>query len=77
MPSVNPGEERLLKRSVELKIELLTEVFGWHLLVVDQVEFMSLSSEEKEKSLLEKLKPLSDAYKQLKQQQKKHSRSVA
>ena len=29
------GGEPLIRRSVELKIEILTEIFGWQLLVID------------------------------------------
>lgn len=47
------GEEPLLRRSVEVKIEILTEVLGWQLLVIDQNEF--LASEDKEKFILDKI----------------------
>jgi hypothetical protein len=29
------GEEPLIRRSVELKIQILTEMFGWSLLAID------------------------------------------
>ena len=52
-----PGEEGQLKRSFELKIEILTELLGWNLLVVDQQEFMELKSiEDREAYISERLK---------------------
>ena len=36
------GVPSLLKRSVELKLEILEEILGWNILVIDQAEYLDL-----------------------------------
>ena len=49
----------MLRRSFELKIELLTQVFGWQLLVIDEREFLGLQETGlKEAYIRERLQPL-------------------
>ena len=40
VPCLAGDPEPLLRRSVELKLEILTEILGWQLLVIDQKEFL-------------------------------------
>ena len=43
------GEPHLLRRSHELKLEILQEVLGWQLLVIDEQEYMDLFNQGKQK----------------------------
>ena len=51
----------LVKRSVEMKLEILEQVLGWDLLVVDEAEYMELfrrgkeAKEEREAYILDRL----------------------
>jgi hypothetical protein len=56
VPCLAGESEPLLRRSIELKFEILTEIFGWQLLVVDESEFMALKdSEAKQKFIISKI----------------------
>ena len=53
-----------MKLSFDLKIEILSKRFGWHLLVVDQNELMAFpNSQVKEHYIRHKLEPLKKAFK--------------
>ena len=53
-----------MKLSFGLKIEILSQRFGWHLLVVDQNELMALpNSQDKKHYIRHKLEPLKKAFK--------------
>ena len=49
-------QEPLIKRSYELKLEILQNFLSWQLLIVDEVEFSRLGSKaEKEQYIMDRL----------------------
>ena len=49
-------QEPLLKRTFELKLQILQDMLGWQLLVLDEAEFTKLKSkQEKEEYIMERL----------------------
>ena len=60
VPDLAGGKENYLRRSVELKIQILTEVFGWTLLAVDQADFQKMTNADRETYLLERLTAAQD-----------------
>ena len=54
--SMADEQEPLIKRSYELKLEILQNFLGWQLLIVDEVEFSRLGSKaEKEQYIMDRL----------------------
>ena len=54
----------MLKRTYELKLEILQDMLGWQLLVVDEGEFLKLKSkQEKEEYILSRLQITSESLK--------------
>ena len=51
----------LIKRSIELKLEVLQQILGWNLLIIDEAEYMELfnkgkeAKEEREAYIMERL----------------------
>ena len=55
-------QEPLLKRTFELKVQILQDMLGWQLLVVDEADFAKLKSkQEKEEYIMSRLQVGGDA----------------
>jgi hypothetical protein len=49
------SDDALLRRTVELKHDILEQLFGWSILPIDEQEFMKTPQPQKEAYILQKL----------------------
>jgi hypothetical protein len=49
------SDDALLRRTVELKHEILKQLFGWSILPIDEHEFIKTPQPQKEAYILQKL----------------------
>jgi hypothetical protein len=52
-----PLNEPLVKRTVELKQDILQQLFGWSLQVIDEQEYLKLAVAEREPYILQRISP--------------------